>query len=213
MNLTTWLLAGIGTLLFLYGVIKTPPSRRPTTTEIVKLTEDRKQYLPQLKKLIHDYINRVEFLAKNTDKLYDLKLLKETYMANRIWERTQSSYEDKISLLALLYYRIYVDNIVFRQVQDEDPKLFKLNQQIDSYGANVKDKKVKNYVKGFKIGSHMAYSYFIFNKLVTNNFDKTPLVIRFYLNQKRKMQDKFRRHQNNINLRIDELLEGAEDEL
>ena len=212
MNLTTWLLVGIGSFLFLYGVIKTPPSKRPTIIELTKLVDDRMVYLPELKIAYENYINRVEYLAKNTDKLCDLDPLRKIYLSNRVWNK-QSPVVDILSLGILLRYKIFMDNLVFRQVEDEDAELFKLNQQIDSLNANTKDKRVRNFAKGLRKGAHMAYSYYIFSKLVAKYMEKTPYVIRFYLNQGRKMQDKFRQHQNDVNVRIDALLEGAEDEL
>ena len=77
----------------------------------------------------------------------------------------------------------------------------------------MKDKQVRNYVKGFREAAHMAYSYILFSRMVRLYFDKDPYVFKFYFKRERKMQDNFRQRQNNINSRIKELMDGAADEL
>ncbi len=115
MSITTVVLIGIGVVLFLVGILRKPTREPLGRRELDALCDSRAEYFPQLKQAIDDYINRVEFLAKNTDNLYDIKLLRETYMSNRIFKFKRQALkenENRLSVLALLRYNIYKDNII-----------------------------------------------------------------------------------------------------
>ncbi|MFC1870404.1 hypothetical protein ACFLYE_03965, partial [Chloroflexota bacterium] len=65
---------------------------------------------------------------------------------------------------------------------------------------------------GYPKAAHIAYSYIIFNRLWKAHFDEMPFVFKFRYKTISKMTNRFRDLQNGTNKRIDDLLDGAEDE-
>ena len=94
-----WIIAGVGFIIFvvfLYYAIKTkvPKPKQPTLidtkkqeAEILARIESKKQYLPQLKQLIGEYINRVEEVAKTDAKVLDLERYKKVYIVTKLFKR------------------------------------------------------------------------------------------------------------------------------
>lgn len=186
--------------------------KQPKLSEIRKWVKQRKEYLPQLKQLFGDYINRVEILAKTDGRLCDLKQYKRFYPIGKFYIFLSRG-DDKASLLGQLHRKqVWADNIVLRQVEDEDTTLRDISIRMDNLATNVRDKTVKNYATGVKKAAHTAYSYVVYCDLITKHYEEVPFGLKFHFNQMRNMIDKFRQHQSNINTRIDELLEGVPDD-
>ena len=87
------------------------------------------------------------------------------------------------ALIGELYkQQVWRDNLIFREIEDEDNVLTNISTNIDNLASNVKDTQVRNYVNGFRLGAHKAYSYVILNKLsrihesILSTIGSTPLV-------------------------------------
>ena len=102
---------------------------------------------------------------------------------------------------------------MFKQILTDDTRLFELTQQIDTYNSQVRDKRVRNFANGLPNACHIAYSYVIATQLRRMEYDKIPFYLLFWFWISRKMQERWRKHHNKINAAIQDLLEGAEDEL
>jgi len=76
----------------------------------------------------------------------------------------------------------------------------------------VTDKKLNRYLKGIHKAIIMAYSYIATNKFIKDILKEEPIVKRNRFKWNQGMTNTLKDQHNRINLRIDELLEGAEDE-
>jgi hypothetical protein len=164
-------------------------------TIIAERARERKRYLPRLKQAIDDYINRMDLLTQDKS-LY----IPEHYIAN-------------VPTKSFKWTWLWVDNHIYKRLQRDDEELDKIRRTIDSYATRVKDKKVRNFALGIPTASHHAYSYLIYTNLVAMLWEKLPFVVRALCWLGRKMQTRFRRHQRNINDRIEKLLEGEPDDM
>ena len=74
-------------MIFLWFAIKTKEKKpkQTTLTEIKESVKVRKQYLPHLKQLIGEYINRIEVLAKTDSRLCDLEQYKTFYPISKLY--------------------------------------------------------------------------------------------------------------------------------
>jgi len=195
LNITTGVLVFIGTILVLVGVLKKPPRAPLKRTELDALCDARVQYLPQLQSAFIEYFNEIERIISSESRLLDFK--------------TYGKYKP-----SLTYPFFFIDNIEFRKAQDEDKELFKIKQKIDTYNSKAKDKRVRKFAEGLPRACQWAYSYVIYTHLCRKEYGgDTPFVIRIWFAFGDKMQIIFRRHLNKINIVIQDLLEGAEDEL
>ncbi|MFC1964128.1 hypothetical protein ACFLV1_01965 [Chloroflexota bacterium] len=215
------IIGGVIFLVFLWFAIKTKESKAKQLSladidaqraGISERIERRKQYLPQLKQLIGEYINRVEELAKTDDRVKELERYKTVYTTTKLFKRLSRG-DETGALIGELYKQLaWKDNLVFRAIEDEDNVLVNISAQVDNLAANEHDTQVKNYIKGFRLAAHMAYSYMILNKISRIHEGSPPMLLKFHHHQERKILDAFRKHQNDVNSRIDELLKGVEDE-
>jgi|GEM_PF-4627309 len=195
--------------------VKTPSIHqiKEQEAEISERIENRKKYLPQLKEAMNKYISRVEELANTNEEILNLAHYRKMYL-HKIFRFWFIEYTEEQSLIVELYKRkVYQDNLIFRGIEDSDTILQQISLDIDKYNAHVKDRKVFTAAKGLRPASHIAYSYVVFNRLQRKYFDQMPFVFRFRYKTERKAIDRLRELQNETNQRIDELLEGAEDEL
>jgi len=120
-----------------------------------------------------------------------------------------------MTLTAVLYLydqEVYKDNLVLRDIEERDKKLNKLKTKMNGLNSFVKDIIVHTNVKGYPEATHIAYSYVVFNRLLRKFTDNKPFVHKFYFRRSEKAINRLRDLQNETNKRIDELLEGAEDE-
>ena len=177
--------------------------------EILSRIESRKEYLPALKSALNSYISRVEYLANNSTESLDLERYKDIYFKGK-----KFGISEKASLLVELYKFIPIgENLVFREVLEKDTELQNLRTTIDGLGTFAKDKRIRMNIKGYPEASYKAYSYIIYNRLQKEHYDDTSMVYKFRYRTIEKMTNRLRDLQNETNKRIDELLEGAEDEL
>ena len=177
--------------------------------KIEKRIRERRGYLPELKILLNDYISRVEYLANNNDELLNLERYKHIYFKGK-----KFGISEKESLLVELYKLIPKgENLVFREILEKNTELQNLKIRIDGLNSFVKDKRVRTNVKGYPEASYRAYSYIVYNRLQKEHYDDTPVVYKFRYKTIEKMTNRLRNLQNETNKRIDELLEGAEDEM
>ncbi len=196
MNLTFGVLVGIGILLVLIGIAKKPPREPLKRSEINARYDERTQYLPQLSNLFKDYINQVEYLAQHNKQLYNIESY-QTYTTNKLY----------------LAWIIYFNNTIFKQIQVDDEELIRIAQLIDTYNSSVKDKRVRKFANGLPSACHIAYSYFITTRLHQAENNRLPMLSQFWFWIGRKRQEHLRKHLNKINIIIQDLLEGAEDEV
>jgi hypothetical protein len=204
-----WFIAGCGFILFGFALFRV--FRNRLKSEVSKRVKDRKQYLPQLKEALKEYIAWVEQMAQTDNQLYDLARYKEVYIRKRtigndaIWGK-------------LWRQKVCVDNLIYRQIKDTDKTTRDILQRFDTCLTDVKDKKLRKYLrgergdKGIIEASHVAYSYGIFCRLTNKMFKNPPKQASSLFEVERKMIKSLRELHNMINQRIDELLEGAEDE-
>lgn len=184
-------------------------------SEITERINTRMEYLPELKKTLNEYINRVEYLANNSDELIQPQLYKNIYLD----ESLKAEGKLKIALLSLtgvlyLYQQgVYKDNLALQRIEDTDKILNDLKTKMSGLNSFVTDSIVRTNVKGYPKASHIAYSYVVFNRFLSMHIDAKPFVHRFYYEGNEKALNRLRDLQNGTNRRIDELLEGAEDEL
>jgi hypothetical protein len=104
------------------------------------------------------------------------------------------------------------NNLIFSKVQDEDPELESIGLDIDQCASRVKDKRIRTFVKHLRSICHKTYSAWIYVRLLRQTFDTLPAAADVAFRRERKMLDELQKYQNNLSIRIDELLEGAEDE-
>jgi uncharacterized protein YnzC (UPF0291/DUF896 family) len=215
------------TLVLIFGVFRAK-NKQPSLADINRLKSEmservktRRQYLPQLKETLKEYISRVEQIAQTDSRLYDLKRYKKLYIRRgfRGLRKAAARVDQNQTIYWELFYRkVYLDNFVYRKIKLADANTRDILQRFDTYLTDVKDKRLRKYMRGTRRdkgiieASHAAYSYIIFCTLTNKVFGEVPKPASFLLESERKMTNHLRGLHNMINQRIDELLGGGSDE-
>lgn len=184
--------------------------------EINERIESRKQYLPELKNILNDYIARVEYLANSNDDIllnpesYDSVYFTESMKPTGVVKKTVSHIT---AVLHLYDKKLHRNNLKLREIEDTDVVLNEIRTKMEGLNTFVKDRIVRTNVKGYPEAVHVVCSYEVFNRLIRKYFAEKPFVHQIHFKLSEKAITHLRDLQNNTNRRIDELLEGAEDEL
>jgi hypothetical protein len=108
--------------------------------------------------------------------------------------------------------KIWRDNLLYRQIKDTDTVTHGILQKLNSHKTEIQDKILRRYVDKLPEGSHAAYSYVVFCKFTHLIFQKLPVQTTILFKRERQMIDYLNSLHGKINDRIQQLLDGAEDE-
>ncbi len=196
MTVTSWVLVGIGICLVLFGVLYGIfRSKTHTYLEMQQIVESRKEYLPKVKECLAQYIARVEYLAENDKRLYNLEEYKNVYFKNGI--KGIRKYVQPNRIREAYYWELYQrekiwkDNAIYRQVKQGDDKTKALLNQIEYYIPIITDRKLRKYIQYVIKYSHMVYSLTIWFKFGNELFKPIPKISNLNLSRQESMLNLF----------------------
>ncbi len=212
----TWIVLVIGIIVICRLVLTYKDRKKYSDLSSILMQREielRKEYLPDLKQTLNEYINQVEYLANNSEEALLYKEYDSIWFQGSLKAKGIRKFVFSITALLYLYQSLWVGNLAFREIQDIDKKLNELKTKMNGLNTFVKDKMVRTNVKGYQKASHIAYSYVILNRFLKKYPDIKIFAITFYFNTIEKAKNRLRDLQNKTNTRIDELLGGAQYEL
>jgi hypothetical protein len=210
-----WILIALGGAYFIYALYRLWKSKKPLSPiEMQNEIKYRKKYLPKVRNSIGRMINRYESIVNTDTRLLDINEYYAEYPLKGWHFKRIEKLDKETAFEGYLWVKeVYKDNLVLRKIVDNDEELNEISIELGTLYAYVKDKKVRTYMKNFRKGLNVAYSYVVFNKLSINRFKSIPLKTKNEYEHKEKATQRVRDLQNQLNDRIKELIEGAEDEL
>lgn len=217
MNTISWSLVGFGIAFILFGVLYGifKPKKTHSYLEMLPIMKQCEQDLPEIRKYLAQYISRVEYLADNDKRLYDLELYKEVYFKDGIKgiRKYALPIRPKEAYYWELYQRekIWKDNAVYRQVKQDDSVTNEALTKLNYYIPVLTDKKLRKYIQAIIKLSHMAYSLAIWLNFGDRLFEAKPKIKNVNLKRKESWLNFYHNMCSGASKRIDELLAGAED--
>jgi hypothetical protein len=213
-SILAWVFVGIGIVLVLIGALR-KPTRCPTLSEPNLLVEKRKLYLIPLKANIENTFEELNKLVSDTSKIsLDEYADKYTFRKHKLTDiiRRLHPNDDSLIKLSLLTENAFpFNNLYYRELKDHDSQLTDLNKEYQKLLVQVKDKVLKTHIKILFWKEHWSNSAIIFSILRQNNTDNT-LVLDKMFKVKGATVNVIIDQMTKINNRIDELLNGVEDE-
>lgn len=214
MNTLSWYLVGFGIVFILIGVLYGIFKHRHTIRETMAIVKQREQDLPEVKKYLAQYIARVEYLAKNDTRLYNLEQYKKVYFPDGIKgirryivaTRPNEAYYYELSEKQ----KIWKDNAIYRVVKKEDTITNEALEKLDGYILNITDKKLRKYIQAIIKTSHLTYSMMIWFNFANELFQPNPKISNMNSNRARLMLDFYLNRCSGASKRIDELLAGED---
>ena len=206
MSITTWALLIIGTVLFLIGFTK-KPQRRLRRSELNEIIGQRENYLIPLKKNIKDRLERTNYLVNNASE-YPLEEYRKKYAPAK-----------KMPILGIyswifLKLRFIIDNLYYESLKENDSEYRKMVQEYRFLYTQIKDRKLKKYLNGLWSIEHQYNSLNIFTLLSKNHpaVKTTVHGLRTSRTGEKFGAEAFNRQLNNVMNRVEELLDGEDDE-
>jgi len=174
----------------------------------------RETYLPSVRDSVAKLINRIDTIANSDERLVNLDEYRKEYPIQGWHFKRIAKLDENTAFEGYLWAKnVLVSNLVLRKIIDNDKEFNDISINLDNLYSYVKDKGVRTFVKNIRRGLILAYSYVAFNRLSTNHFKGIPLKTKNEYEHARKAIERVRDLQNQLNERIKELLDGAQDEL
>ncbi len=221
MNLTSWVLVGIGTALFLVGTLRT--KRKLSYVDMSELLKDRQQYLLQLRDTTDKMLTRMRELSIEAGKA-SLEEYYEKYLARnstyqREYKRQTGKQKDKtvkrkVAIITALRKKGFsTKNLYLYELEDRDKDgLVALRREYDVYYSRNRDKKLTKKLDTLLDYAEKAFSCHALAEMAKHNdfpYKDSKHIAVFY--DKPKLLDCWLEYMHkSVNKRFDELIRGED---
>ncbi len=218
MNALSWILTALGSGLVLGGVIFSIFSRDKVLSprDYVALFEDRKKYLPELKSTIELKIARHEYLMNKASKCSFEDYGKKYFWNNKKYKDSMKKHPNNINFAYQIGFwatGFIGDNLLYKDLIKADDTLSEIESKYKLLYSHIKDKKLKKLLNNYWYFDRVANSGWIFEEMMKNSKQKITIPKRRLMSIGFDTQGNFKsRRLSMVIERIDELLDGVEDE-
>ncbi len=221
MNLTSWVLVGIGAILFLYGTLKI--ERKLSYVDMSELLKDRQQYLPQLRDTMDKMLTRMRELSIEAGRA-SLEEYYEKYLARndtyqREYERQTGKQKNetakrKVAIITALHKKGFsAKNLYLYELEDRDKDgLVALKKEYDIYYPRNRDKELAtNLNKLFDFAKKAFSGHTIAEMAKYNDFPyKDPKYNAIFYDLPKWYDCRLQHYHKLANKRFDELIRGED---
>ena len=192
----------------LYAISIAKREKQLSYHDMKVLIEKRREYLEPLKVVIKGRLTRSDYLVKQASELP----LEEYHKKYAL--RLKTNKATAIYSWIFIKQNFMVDNLYYGSLKDNDSEYRPMIKDYEFMYAQIKDRKLKRKLNGLWQFEHMCNSINIFALLSKNHPDikKTIHGLRTARTGEKYNADAIKRQLNDVMTRIDQLLDGEEDE-
>jgi hypothetical protein len=202
-------------VLYIYGILKHDKCLSPK--EALELLNKRKEYLPELKTIIENKIKEHDLCRDKASNTSIEDYSKSYFWNNHKYRSSLKRHPNNINLAfqeALFASGFITDNLLYQDLIKRDPNMSNIESKYNILFAQITDKKLKKYIKDYWWYEQRFNSWRVLEEIIKNGKYKININKLRILNT---VSNKFSSPQKNKALskimnRIDELLDGMEDE-